>query len=259
MAAGRNYESRSEYGNVLINEEAARRFGFNNPDDAVGAKISFSYEWKGINTPSTVIGVIRNFYQRSPKEAHIPMVFAYDPYGRYFATRLESNDITGTVEKLKDTWSKLFPSEPFTYFFADDRFDQQYRADVQFGEVMATFSMLAVIIACLGLFGLSSYTILQRRKEIGIRKVLGASITQVVQLLSGSYVKIILISSLVAIPAAWFTIDNWLSGYAIRIELSAWMFVVPVVLILALALITVSFQTVRSAMVNPAETLNNNQ
>ena len=253
IAAGRDFKSNTEFGNILINEEAAKRFGFAKAEDALGSQISF-YDWR-TKEQSNVIGVVKNFYQRSPKEEHIPMVFVFNSQGKYFTAHLETTDLAATVSGLKDSWSKIFPGEPFTYFFADDRFDQQYRADVQFGEVMATFSILAVIIACLGLFGLSSYTIVQRRKEIGIRKVLGASIAQVVQLLSGGYLKIIVLSSLLAVPIAWLTVDNWLSGYTIRITLNAWMFGVPVILILATALITVSFQTIRSALVNPAKSL----
>jgi len=253
MAAGRDFERDSEYGNVVINEEAALRFGYHNPADAVGTKITLR-DWR-TKEYSTIVGVVKNFYQLSPKEEHIPMVFVYNTMCKYLTAHLETTNIGEAVDDLKATWAKNFPGEPFTYFFTDDKFDQQYLADVQFGEVMATFSVLTVIIACLGLFGLSSYTILQRRKEIGIRKVLGASISQVVTLLSGGYLKIILISSILALPLAWLAIDNWLSGYTVRINMTVWMFVVPVILILATALITVSFQTIRSALVNPAKSL----
>ncbi len=253
MAAGRDFERNNEYGNILINEEAAYRFGFDKPEDAVGAQVSFT-DWR-TKKPSTIIGVIRNFYQRSPKEEHIPMVFVYNTQCKYFTANLSTTDMAATLTGLKESWSKIFPGEPFTYFFADDRFDQQYLADVQFGQVMGTFSVLAVIIACLGLFGLSSYTILQRRKEIGIRKVLGANISQVVRLLSGSYVKIVLVATIFALPVAWLAVDNWLAGYTTRITLNIWMFVIPAVVILAMALITVSFQTVRSALINPAISL----
>jgi putative ABC transport system permease protein len=253
MAAGRNFDGPSDIGNILINEEAAKRFGFATAEDAVGKQVTF-YDWR-TKKHSTVIGVIRNFYQRSPKENHLPMMFVFNPQGRYFAARMETTDVAGTLKSIKETWDRVFPGEPFVYYFASDRFDEQYRADVQFGQVMGTFSVLAVIIACLGLFGLSSYTIIQRRKEIGIRKVLGASINQVVQLLSGGYVKIILVASILALPLAWFAANNWLEGYTVRIDLNAWMFVAPMLFILSTALITVSFQTIRSALVNPAKSL----
>jgi putative ABC transport system permease protein len=253
IVAGRDFKTSKEDGNVLINEEAAKLFGFASAEDAVGRRINF-WDWR-TKGHSTIVGVIKNFYQRSPKEAHLPMIFRHNFRGRYFTAHLETTDVSGTITSIKETWEKVFPGEPFTYFFVDERFDQQYRSDVQFGQVMGTFSVLAVIIACLGLFGLSSYTIIQRRKEIGIRKVLGASVSQVVRLLSGGYVKIIIIASLVALPIAWYTADNWLAGYSVRISLNTWMFAAPVLFILATALLTVSFQTIRSALLNPAKSL----
>lgn len=253
FVAGRNFESRSDAGNAIINESAARLLGFEKPEDALGGQFNF-IDWR-TNKPSVIIGVVKNFYQLSPKEEHLPMIHLYSDRGGYLTAHLNTNDMKRSLENLKASWDNVFPGEPFNYFFVDEQFDQQYRSDVQFGQVMGTFSVLAVIIACLGLFGLSSYTILQRRKEIGIRKVLGASITQVVTLLSGSYLKTILVAAVFALPIAWFAIDNWLSGYTVRISMTAWMFVLPVVLILVTALITVSFQTIRSALVNPARSL----
>lgn len=253
MAAGRDFEKDPEFGNVLINEETSNRLGFLKPEDAIGAKLSF-YDWR-TKQPAVVVGVVKNFYQLSPKEDHVPMMFVYNTQVQYLAAHLETEDMANTLAGLKATWSKVFPGEPFTYFFVDDHFEQQFRSDIQFGQVMGTFTLLAVIIACLGLFGLSSYTILQRRKEIGIRKVLGANVTKVVRLLSGSYVKVVLMSSLLALPIAWFAVDNWLAAYTTRIELNVWMFVIPALSILLLALVTVSFQTIRSALVNPAISL----
>ena len=121
--------------------------------------------------------------------------------------------------------------------------------------MVVTFSVLAVLIACLGLFGLSSYTITQRTKEIGIRKVLGASVSQIVTLLSGNFIRVVLVASLLALPLAWFAMTEWLSSYAVRIELTAWIFIVPVAIIVATALVTVSVQTVKSAMANPVDSL----
>jgi putative ABC transport system permease protein len=253
LAAGRDFAGANEAGNAIINEAAARAFGFEKPEDAIGGEFNF-VDWR-TNKPTKIIGVVKNFYQRSPKEEHVPMAFLYRERGQYFASHFNSNDGVASIKTLETAWNKIFPGEAFNYFFVDEKFDQQYRADVQFGQVMATFSTLAVLIASLGLFGLSSYTILQRRKEIGIRKVLGASIAQVVSLLSGSYMKIIFIAALLAVPVSWLAVDNWLSGYTVRISITVWMFAIPIMLILFTALITVSFQTMRSALVNPATSL----
>lgn len=252
VIAGRDFEGSNEYGNILVNETTASALGFEKPEDAVGARLNWN--WSETKT-ATIIGVIKNFYQRSPKEEHLPVMYLYLPRGGTFTAHFNTTDMNASVDNLKKAWEKVFPGEIFSYSFLDEKFDQQYRSDIQFGQVVGTFSVLAVIIACLGLFGLSSYTILQRRKEIGIRKVLGASISQVVTLLSGSYLKIVLIASVLALPIAWYAINNWLSGYTVRIDLTLWMFLVPVITILVTALITVSFQTVRSALVNPAISL----
>lgn len=252
IVAGRNFEGASDGRDMLINEEAAKRLGFEKPEDAIGVETTFGDEGR---PGARVIGVVKNFYQRSPKEVHLPMLFPYTQYGRYLVFNLNTEDVKTTLGVLEDSFKAMFPGEVFSYNFIDEKYDQQYRSDVQFGQVMATFSVLAVIIACLGLFGLSSYTIVQRRKEIGIRKVLGASVTQIVGLLSGNYMKTILVSSVIAVPASWYVVDNWLSGYITRIDLNAWIFIVPVIVILTTALITVGIQTIRSATDNPVNAL----
>ena len=166
--------------------------------------------------PSTIIGVLRNYYQQSPKEQQIPMLFRYEDNGGYFSIRLKTENMSETLAAVKTTWNEVFPNTLFHYFFLDEKYDQQYRSDTQFGKVVATFSGLAVFIACLGLFGLSAFTIVQRTKEIGIRKVLGASVLQIVHLLSKDFAKVVLIASLLALPIAYFATEQWLSGYAVQ-------------------------------------------
>jgi putative ABC transport system permease protein len=254
LVAGRSFESgKLNQDQIIINEEAANRLGFGTPEEAIGAKVTYKTRWGG--DPSTIIGVMRNFYQRSPKEKHIPMVFRYGEGASYFSIRLNSNDLHETVAAVKNTWGTVFPNSVFHYFFLDEKYDQQYQSDGKFGQIIATFSGLAVLIACLGLFGLSSYTIVQRTKEIGIRKVLGASVTQIVTLLTGDFARVVLLASVLALPVAWFGIEQWLSGYAVRVSPNVWVFLLPVVLILAIALLTVSFQTVKTAVANPTESL----
>jgi putative ABC transport system permease protein len=254
LAAGRNFETGVPNDDqVIINEEAANKLGFSKPEEAIGAKVTFQTRWPG--EPSTVIGVIKNFYQRSPKEKHIPMLFHYASRTNFFSVKLNSTDIHKTIASIETIYHQVFPSAVFNYFFLDEKFNQQYQADAQFGQVVATFSGLAIFIACLGLFGLSSYTIVQRTKEIGIRKVLGASVTQIVGLLSQDFIKVVMIAALVALPVAYWAMNEWLSNYEVRINLHAWMFAIPVVMILFLALITVSFQTFKTAIANPTDSL----
>ena len=252
LIAGRNFEPEMSNPNpVIINEEAVRMLGFANAEEALGAQITYYRNDK----PSTIIGVIKNYYQRSPKEKHIPMIFPYTAYGSYFTLRLGTGQIRETVEMLESTWQHVFPNSAFHYFFLDEKYDQQYRADTQFGQVVAIFSTLAIFIACLGLFGLSSFTILQRTKEIGIRKVLGASVGQIVRLLSQDFIRLVLVASIVAIPIAYFAMKEWLTGYATRISLSWWLFAIPLGVVLLIALLTVSFQTIKAAVANPAKSL----
>jgi putative ABC transport system permease protein len=156
---------------------------------------------------------------------------------------------------VKKIWEEVFPGTVFHYFFIDEKYDQQYKADTQFGQVIASFSGLAVFIACLGLFGLSAFTIVQRTKEIGIRKVLGASVLQIVHLLSKDFIKVVMIATLLALPVAYYAVEQWLSGYAVRIPLTGFIFAIPVIVILLVALFTVSFQTVKTALENPVNSL----
>ncbi|MBL0743097.1 ABC transporter permease [Chryseolinea lacunae] len=254
LVAGSNFESGSpNIDKVIINEEAVRRLGFANAEEAIGSRLDYYTRWKG--EPAVIAGVLKNFYQRSPKEEHIPMLFSYTDWPSYFAIRLKGQDVTQAVADVKQVWADVYPNSIFHYFFLDDNYNQQYRADAQFGSVIGTFSALAVFIACLGLFGLSSFTIVQRTKEIGIRKVLGASVLQIVRLLSRDFAKVVLISAVIAMPLAYFAMDAWLANYAVRITLNAWIFLFPVAIILLLALTTVSFQTVKSALANPAKAL----
>lgn len=252
--AGRNFVAgEPNLDQVIINEEAVARLGFASPEEAVGSKITFQTRWPGV--PATIIGVLKKYYQQSPKEQQIPMLFRYYEGADYFSVKLSAKDMHKAVADVKAVWDKVYPNTVFHYFFLDDVYNQQYLADMRFGQVIATFSILAIVIACLGLFGLSAFTIVQRTREIGIRKVLGASVLQIVHLLSKDFVKVVLIAAIVALPVAYIGIEQWLSGYAVRISLSVWLFILPVVIILVIALCTVSFQTIKTALSNPSNAL----
>ncbi|MBX2897404.1 MAG: ABC transporter permease [Cyclobacteriaceae bacterium] len=254
LSAGRNFEAGMENQNyVIINEEASKSLGFLSPQEAVGSKITYRI-WPSDH--SIIIGVVKDFHQRSPKENHIPMIFRYYPgLSGYVTLKVKTNNMEKTIDYAKRNWDNLFPSSPFSYFFLNEKYNQQYKADAQFGVVMATFSVIAIVIACLGLFGLSSFTILQRTKEIGIRKVLGGSVTQIVQLLSRDFIKWVLVASILAIPLSFIIIGQWLSTYAVRIDLSAWIFIVPLVIIVLISILTVSIQTIKAANANPVNSL----
>lgn len=249
FAAGRNF-NKEEKG-VILNEVAIRLLGFSNAEQAIGSNVVLYDEQQ------TIIGVLNNFHQRSPKESHIPMVFRYSAYADYFAIRFKPDQVDEIINVAKKSWNKAYPGSPFEYEFLDERFNEQYKSDQQFEKVVGLFSILAAFIACLGLFGLSLFTILQRMKEIGIRKVLGASVMQVVGLLSRDFIQLVVIASVIAIPLAYLLMQDWLSSFATHVSLTVWMFVVPAVTVLIISFITVSFQTIRAAQSNPANTLKN--
>jgi putative ABC transport system permease protein len=253
LIEGRNFKNTKNEDQVIINEEAVARLGFTGAADAIGQKITFRTRWQG--EPATIIGVLKNFYQRSPKESHIPMIFRYRERGTYITIKMKTEDVHQTMALVRAEWKEMFANTPFLYYFLDEKYDQQYQADTRFGQVIATFSGLALFIASLGLFGLSSFTIVQRTKEIGIRKVLGASVTQIVRLLSEDYTRVVMIASLIAIPVAFLAMNRWLSYYENRIQLNVWIFLLPVIVILMIALLTVSFQTIKTALENPTRSL----
>ena len=254
LIAGRNFTGGvPNQDQVIINEQAARALGFSSADEAVGSKVTFKTRGQGAG--STIIGVLKNFYYRSPKQDHLPMLFYYGEPADYFTLQVKTEDMNATLSSVASAWRKTYPDAVFDYYFLDEKYDQQYRTDTQFGEVMAAFSGLIIFIACLGLFGLSSYTITQRTKEIGIRKVLGASVTEIVHLLSVNFAKTVIIAALIALPVAYFLMEQWLANYYVRISLNAWIFVFAVGVILLLAIVTVSFQTIKSAVANPVDSL----
>jgi putative ABC transport system permease protein len=254
LVTGRNFEhGLPNQDQIIVNEEAARSLGFTNAEQAIGAKVTFRTSNK--SDGSTIIGVMKNFHFRSPKEGHLPMVVYYGEPDEYFAVQVNSDDMKQTISSVESVWSKVYPNTVFNYFFLDEKYDQQYRADAQFGNVLAAFSSLIIFIACLGLFGLSSYTISRRTKEIGIRKVLGASVTEIVKLLSMDFAKTVVIAELIALPIAFVVVESWLSNYYLRISLTGWIFLFAIGLILLLAVATVSLQTIKTAIENPTDSL----
>jgi len=254
LVAGKNFENGSpNRDRVIINEESVKTLGFASAQDAIGQKITYTTRWPFV--PATVIGVVKNFHQRSPKEKHIPMIFRCSDDARYFSMKVSMQDPQEAVSRVQAIWNHSFSDHPFNYFFLNERYNQQYSDDVRFGKMMGAFSAVAVFIACLGLFGLSSYTILQRTKEIGIRKVLGSSSLQVVGLLSKDFIKLVVAAEVIAVPVAYFLVEQWLSTFAVRIQIGIWLFAVPIVTILIIASLTVATQTIRAAGTNPMNSL----
>jgi len=252
LIAGRAFSKQfgSDNHSVIFNRKGIEQLGFNKPEEALGKKIDFWGE------QYTIEGVTENFHQQSLREAYEPLILRLIPdVNGYLSVKTNAAQASKTIRLVKAEWNKFFPGNTFEYFFLDDHFDEQYKADQRFGQVFGLFTSLVILVACLGLFGLASFTTLQRTKEIGIRKVLGASVTNILKLLYREFALLLVIAFIIAAPVAWFTTSNWLRGYAFRINLQWTYFVLPFVTIIAIALITVSFQSIKAAIANPVKSL----
>jgi putative ABC transport system permease protein len=256
LIAGRNYSrayvSDSAH-SMVINEACAKLFGYTNPADAVGKKFE---QW---GRSGTVIGVVKDFNFRSLHQAVEPLTlrYGYPNVLNRIAVSIKGNDAQAILARLKKTWDKVAPQRPFMYHFLDESFSAQYEADQHFGQLFTFFSYLAICIACLGLFGLSTYMAQQRVKEIGVRKVLGSSITGIVMLLSKDFVKLILIALVIAVPLCFWAMNHWLQGFAYRITIGPLVFVEAGLISLSIALLTMAWQSVKAATRNPVNSLRN--
>jgi putative ABC transport system permease protein len=240
---------------VILNLNAVKLLGLDSAQQAVGRELY----WGGEERALTIVGVVNDFHQQSLKRPIEPMIFA-PAYSTYSSTsiKLATGDESQTQQKIADikaAFLKSFPDNAFDYTFMAESFRGQYRDDNRFAKVISMFTALAIIISCFGLVGLSSYTAAQRTKEIGIRKVLGASLTSIVTLLSADFIKLVLLATLLALPIAYFTMQKWLESYAYKITPGVMIFTLPVLMIVFIAAFTMSFQVLRAAMTNPADTL----
>ena len=209
------------------------------------------------NVRSEIIGVVKNFHQRSLKDNYDPLLFHSLPgYSvKYFSVRSKPGNIHESVEYLRDQYNKIFPGNYFDYFLLSDYFDDQYIADKQFGRVFATFTLIAIIIAYLGLFGLITYIISTRTKEIAIRKVLGSSIKEMLVLFARDFVILILIASVTALPCMYLLGRFWLNRFAFKIDIGWMVFIIPVLILLLITLLTTSIQTLKTSLINPSDTI----
>ncbi|GAB4022645.1 ABC transporter permease [Spirosoma koreense] len=254
LAQGRNFSKAfpSDSSALLINEAAARRFGWTNP---IGKRV-----WAvGNGSPEqkrryTVIGVVKNFHFESMHQAIAPLVLFYGGDNYQMALRIKTDDLPGLLKTLKQIW-KAQTDTPFAYSFLNERFNAIYQSEQRVGELFSIFASLTVLISCLGLFGLAMFTAQQRTKEIGVRKVLGASVASVVALLSKDFLKPVLIAILIASPIAWYAMNRWLQDFAYRVAIEWWVFVLAGSLAIAIALVTVSFQSLKAALTNPIKSL----
>lgn len=250
---GRNFSP--EYGmnseTVLFNEKAIRLIGFDDYREALDKQIFF---W---GDTFRIVGILKNYHQQGLKELQDPLIFRFfESVTAYYSIKfVPTADIQANISFVQEQWDIFFSKNPFEYFFLDEYYNEQYKDELQFGTVFGSFSLLAIIIACLGLFGLSSYATTQRAREIGIRKVLGASIPQSILLLVRYFLNQILIAVPVGLAIAYFIMTRWIQNFPFRISIGWWFFVLPVSIVLIIAFVTVIAQVFKTANVNPAESL----
>ena len=240
----------------LLNESAARAIGW---PDAVGEDLTLTY-WFGAELlkEGTVVGVVRDFQYHSLHRAIEPLIFHILPgsyYHDYVSVRLTPGTMPGTLTAMEQAWTAYNPDRPFEYRFLDAQFDALYRSDLRLSRLFVLFAGLAVFIACLGLFGLAAFAAGQRRKEIGVRKVLGASVGSVVALLSADFLKLVGLAYVIALPVAYFVARRWLDGFADHIALGPGLFLLAGLVALAIALLTVSVHAIRAATADPIQSL----
>jgi len=251
--AGRNFskEFSTDPDGLILNETALQWLEFESPENAIGKQISY---WGKIYT---VIGVVADYHHESPKAAFEPTIFRFltnSPRGMY-SIKIKSANFSATLKQIETVYKKSFPDNPFTFFFLDEYFNEQYFADKQFGAVFRTFTGLALLVTCLGIFGLAAFNASQRRKEIGIRKVLGASVSTIVILLVKDLFYLVFTSTVLMIPVSFFGIRNWLQGFNSRMEIGIFLFVIPLIILVVITGLTVVFQSIKAALANPVESI----
>ncbi|MDE3182367.1 MAG: ABC transporter permease [Bacteroidota bacterium] len=240
---------------IILNQTAIKEIGFASPADAVGKNVYFEYRGKKLTYE--IIGVVKDFHF---EDLHLPIT----PYGyglssdqkfNYMVVHAKPGDVAPLLKTLNTTWHNLNPNEPFEYSFLDKDFQKNYDAENKLSAIVGYFTIIAILISCLGLFGLATFSAEQRIKEIGVRKVLGASVTSIVTLLSKDFIKLVGISIVIASPIAWYVMNKWLQEFAYRIHISWMVFAITTIIALLIALVTISFQAIKAAIANPVESL----
>ncbi len=257
MAAGRNFSR--DYGtdtaNFVLNESAVKAIGWKLPQDAVGKDFKYGF------ITGHIIGVAKDFHFESLHQPIKPMIFIMpassgnNSFYNAISIKISGKNISSSLATIQNTWQKYLPELPYQYTFLDDNFAKLYASEQKQETIFMTFSFIAIFIACLGLFGLSAFAISQRVKEIGVRKVLGANVPGIVALISKDFLKLVMIASVIAFPIAWYAMDKWLQGFAYRINIQWWVFILAAIAALLIALITVGFQAMKAALANPVKSL----
>lgn len=244
----------------IINETAVKELGFSTPEKALNRPLNWK-EWAPVDSSQPikkgkVIGVVQDFHYKSLHEKVTASVIQIYPQVTFkTAVKLNTANIKNTVAFINDTWNKFSPGYPLDYKFMDETYGKMYLSEQKLSSLLWIFAVMAIIIGCMGLFALAAFSAEQRIKEIGIRKVLGASVLSLTALLAKNFVRLVLIAFLLAFPAAWWAMNSWLENFPYRVSLSWWVFAVAGLASLLIALVTVSFQAIKAAIANPVKSL----
>jgi len=238
---------------IIINESAVAILGVS-PEQAIGKKIS-----NGLNEEAksffTIIGVVKNFHFESLRDNIDALSLIIGSFSDAMAIKVDKGDLSKTISSIENIWKTMAPGQPFNYYFLDDSFNTTYEAEQRLGQIFTIFTILSIIIACLGLFGLAAFSAEKRSKEIGIRKVLGASVPQITYKLSIDFLKLVVLAIVISIPLAWYAMNKWLEDFTYRIEIGLGVFVLAILLAILISIATVSYQSIKAAIVNPVKSL----
>jgi putative ABC transport system permease protein len=251
LVAGRNFSKdiASDTAALIVNEAFAEKFGQKDPLNKFIYRDSYGLQ------QFHIVGVVKNFNFESLKDKISPLALVYSPDNGAISVKVKTADLSGLVSKIEDKWKQFSPNQQFSYSFMDQDFDATYRTEQRLGTLFISFSTLAILIACLGLFGLAAYAAEQRTKEIGIRKVLGASVSGIVSMLSMDFIRLVFISMIIASPLAWYFMNKWLQSFAYRTQLHWWILAIAGLVAILIAFVTISFQSIKAAIANPVKSL----
>jgi putative ABC transport system permease protein len=255
LLAGRNFSLayKSDFDALILSESAARLLGFNNVREAIGQQLLSD------NHTYSIVGVVSDFHQMSLQKKEEPAIFQFNSRDfreyEYYLVKIKTTELGTAIRQIQSAWNESFKGNPFDYYFLDEYFNRQYKSEIQFGILFGAFSFIAIVIACVGLFALVAFMIQQRTKEIGVRKVLGAGIRDLLLLLTKDFVRLVLLANLVAWPLGWYLMNNWLTDFSYRIYLNGWVFVCAALSTLLIALTTICVRAIKATMANPINSL----
>ncbi|WP_103068886.1 ABC transporter permease [Aquimarina sediminis] len=258
IIAGRDFDRQftTDSTAIILNESAVAMFDIE-PNQAIGMRITndFAPRDKGNMTFFTVIGVIKNFHFESLRNNINAMSLSLGSNSNRMVVKLNAGDFSKTISSIEDIWNAIAPGQPFNYYFMDDSFNETYKAEQRLGRIFITFTILSILIACLGLFGLAAFNAEKRTKEIGVRKVLGASINQITYKLTIDFLKLVGVAILISMPLGWYAMNRWLEDFSYRIEIGWQVFALAAFLAIIISIVTVSYQSIKAAVVNPIKSL----